>query len=54
VHVIRLGSQHLPHYIDIEAVSRAQALIVTALRNRDLAVAHEGLAELQRIEVPLQ
>jgi DNA-binding GntR family transcriptional regulator len=54
VHVIRLGSQHLPHYIDIKAVSRAQALIVTALRNRDLAVAHDGLAELQRIEVPLQ
>jgi GntR family transcriptional regulator, rspAB operon transcriptional repressor len=54
VHVIRLGSQHLPHYIDIEAVSRAQALIVTALRDRDLAVAHEALAELQRIEVPLQ
>ncbi len=54
VHVIRLGSQHLPHFVDIEAVARAQSLIVAALRDRDLAVAHEALEELQRIEVPLQ
>ncbi len=54
VHVIRLGSQHLPHYIDVETLTRAQSLIVAALRGRDLSAAREALAELQRIEVPLE
>jgi DNA-binding GntR family transcriptional regulator len=54
VHVIRLGSQHLPHYIDVETLTRAQSLIVSALRDRDAVVAREALAELQRIEVPLE
>jgi DNA-binding GntR family transcriptional regulator len=54
VHVIRLGSQHLPHYIDVETLTRAQSLIVKALRGRDSMVAREALTELRRIEVPLE
>ena len=54
VHVIRLGSQHLPQFLDLAPLSRAQALIVSALEKHDLSLAKSAVAELQRIEVPLR
>ena len=52
VYVIRLGTLHLPEYIDVGAVARAQALIIEAVRNHDLAQAHEAMAILDSVEVP--
>lgn len=52
VHVIRLGSLHLPDYIDFEALRRAQELIIEAVRDRDLAPARRALVVLGSIEIP--
>lgn len=52
VHVIRLGSLHLPQYIDMGSLGRAQELLVTAATTHDRAVAREALAILRHIEIP--
>ena len=51
-HVIRLGSLHLPGYIDFTALDQSQAMLLEAVRRRDLLTAHEAMAALRDIEVP--
>ncbi len=52
VHIVRLGSLHLPEYIDLEALGRAQGLLVEAVRIRDVRLAREAMKLLSHIEVP--
>lgn len=54
VHVIRLGSLHLPAYIDLRALTRAQELVIRAARERSLAVAYEALEVLRNIRIPTE
>lgn len=53
VHVVRLGSLHLPEYIDLAALARSQELLIAAVRGQDLDAAHRAMAILRRIEIPL-
>jgi DNA-binding GntR family transcriptional regulator len=53
VHQIRLGSLHLPEYIDLRALSVAQDLLVHAARDHDKAAALGSMRMLGLIEVPL-
>ena len=53
VHQIRLGSLHLPEYIDLRALSVAQDLLVHAARDHDRAAALGSMRMLGLIEVPL-
>ncbi|CAN5336234.1 hypothetical protein BH09ACT5_BH09ACT5_22180 [soil metagenome] len=52
VHIVRLGSLHLPEYIDLEALGRAQGLLLEAVRVRDVRFARDAMKLLSRIEVP--
>lgn len=52
VHIVRLGSLHLPEYIDLEALGRAQGLLLEAVRVRDIQFARDALKLLAQIEVP--
>ena len=54
VHVVRLGSLHLPAYIDLQALMRAQQIFIRAARERSLEVAREGLYVLKNIQVPTE
>lgn len=54
VHVVRLGSLHLPAYIDVTSLGEAQATLIAAVRERDTARAREAMEILGRIEVPLE
>lgn len=54
VHIIRLGSLHLPAYIDLAALSRAQELLIVAARERSVAVAEQALDVLRTIRVPTE
>jgi DNA-binding GntR family transcriptional regulator len=53
VHVVRLGSLHLPEYVDLAALATSQELLIDAVRGRDLDAAHAAMAILRRIEIPL-
>ena len=52
VHIVRLGSLHLPAVIDLDAVGRAQGLIIEAVRLRDIAFARQAMKVLAQIVVP--
>jgi DNA-binding GntR family transcriptional regulator len=52
IHVIRLGSLHLPRFIDLEYIYRAQEHIVEGARQHDVARAWEGVHMLRGLEVP--
>ena len=52
VHVVRLGSMHLPHFVDVDALGKAQELILRAVHDRDLAPAHEAMVTLGEIQIP--
>ncbi|WP_394770770.1 GntR family transcriptional regulator [Lacisediminihabitans sp.] len=52
VHVVRLGSLHLPDQIDFRALSESQALLVAAARDHDRAAALGALRMLGTIRVP--
>jgi DNA-binding GntR family transcriptional regulator len=52
VHQVRLGSQHLPEFIDIRAIAVAQELLIAAARDHDVAAARQSLRMLSLIEVP--
>ena len=54
VHQVRLGSQYLPEYIDLRAVSVAQDLLVHACRDHDRAAALGSMRMLGLIEVPTE
>jgi len=53
VHIVRLGSLHLPAHIDFEALGRSQQLLIRAVRARDVAVARDAMDVLAGIRVPL-
>ena len=53
VHIIRLGSLHLPAYIDFPALARAQQLVIDAVRTSDVAAAREAMRVIGGIQVPL-
>lgn len=52
IHVIRLGSLHLPRFIDLEYIYRAQEHIIQGARDHDVARAWEGVHMLRGLEVP--
>lgn len=52
VHIVRLGSLHLPDYIDFGALGRAQGLLIEAVRTRDVRLGREAVTVLGGIEVP--
>lgn len=53
VHIVRLGSLHLPDYIDFTALSAAQIMLIDAVRTRDLAVAHAAMSAIGGIRIPI-
>lgn len=52
VHIVQLGSLHLPRYYDVQKLSSAQAKFIDAVRTQDVSHAHEALASIARIEIP--
>ena len=52
VHIVRLGSLHLPEYIDLEALGRAQGLLLEGVRLRDIQFARDAMKLLAQIQVP--
>jgi DNA-binding GntR family transcriptional regulator len=52
VHIVRLGSLHLPAYIDVAALNEAQELVLAAVRDHDINKARDAMRMLRRIEVP--
>src|SRR6185436_17410375 len=52
VHIVRLGSPHLPEYIDLEALGRAQGLLLAAARLRDVHFARDAMTLLARSGAP--
>lgn len=54
VHQIRLGSLHLPKYIDLRALAQSQELLIAAARDHDRAAAQGAIRMLGLIEVPLE
>ncbi len=52
VHIVRLGSLHLPATIDLEAVGRAQGLLLEATVTHDVSMALEAMDLLGQVEVP--
>ncbi len=53
VHVIRLGSLHLPDHIDFRALSQSQELLIAAARDHDRAAGQGALRMLGLINVPI-
>lgn len=53
VHIVRLGSLHLPKNLDVNTLSAAQSMLIDAVRAKDVALAHEALAVVSGIEIPL-
>jgi len=53
VHIVRLGSLHLPAFLDVASLAHSQQLLLDAARSRDLAAAHTALESLRDIEIPL-
>jgi DNA-binding GntR family transcriptional regulator len=52
VHIVRLGSLHLPEYIDVAALNEAQELVLAAVHDHDIQKARDAIRMLRRIEVP--
>jgi len=54
VHVIRLGSLHLPAYIDLQALTQAQEIFIRAARERSAPLALTAIDVLRSIRVPTE
>ena len=52
VHIVRLGSLHLPDYLDFAALDRSQQLLLDAVVAQDAQAAADAIALLATIEVP--
>lgn len=52
VHIVRLGSLHLPEYLDFEKLTSAQAMLLDAVRTKDVDLAHKAMILIARIEIP--
>ena len=53
VHIVRLGSLHLPAFIDVASLAASQQRMLAAAQGHDLAAARDALASLRGIEIPL-
>jgi DNA-binding GntR family transcriptional regulator len=54
VHQVRLGSLHLPAYIDLPALAQSQALLIAASRDHDTAAARGAIRMISLIKVPTE
>lgn len=54
VHVIHLGSLHLPEFLDLRALGQSQALLIAAARDHDRAAGQQALRMLGLISVPTE
>ncbi len=54
VHIIRLGSLHLPEYIDFQALGEAQTLLIEAVRTRNVSIGRAAMAVLGDLRIPLK
>lgn len=54
VHLVRLGGLHLPEDIDYQALYDAQSTLLDAVRTRDVALAHQAIAAIKGIRIPLE
>jgi DNA-binding GntR family transcriptional regulator len=52
VHQIRLGSLHLPDYLDFRTLGESQALLIAAARDHDVAAARGALRMVGLVTVP--
>ncbi|MEO7006301.1 MAG: GntR family transcriptional regulator [Terrimesophilobacter sp.] len=52
VHIVRLGSLHLPDYLDFATIDRSQQLLLNAVLAHDAQAAGAAIALLATIEVP--
>ena len=52
VHIMRLGSLHLPDYLDFATLDRAQQMLLDAVLAHDARAAADAIALLATIEVP--
>ena len=52
VHIVRLGSLHLPERVDFAALERSQKLLIEAVDHKDLAQGRAALEILATIVVP--
>jgi DNA-binding GntR family transcriptional regulator len=53
MHLIRLGSLHLPDYLDFATLGAAQQQLADAVAAQDTGAAHAAIATVRRVEVPL-
>ena len=53
MHLVRLGSLHLPAYLDFRALTEAQGTLLTAVGANDVALAHKAMAEIRAIRIPM-
>jgi hypothetical protein len=54
VHIVRLGSLHLPDYLDFAALDHSQQLLLDAVRTNDAAAARVAIETIGTIKVPLE
>lgn len=52
VHIVRLGSLHLPEYLDFNTLASAQAMLLSAVKTKDVSLAHEAMEMVGRVEIP--
>lgn len=52
VHQVRLGSQYLAEFIDVDALALSQQLLIAAARDHDTAAARGAIRMISQIEVP--
>jgi DNA-binding GntR family transcriptional regulator len=52
VHQIRLGSLHLPDYLDFRTLGESQALLIAAARDHDVAAARGALRMVSLVTIP--
>ena len=53
VHIVRLGSLHLPDYLDFAALDHSQQLLLDAVRTNDAEAARRAIQTIGTIKVPL-
>ena len=52
VHIVRLGSLHLPERIDVDALDDAQQLLIEATERHDVTEARRALSAIAAITIP--
>lgn len=52
VHIIRLGSLHLPEYLDTSTLATAQKIFVDALRAKNRDLGHDAMRLVRGIAIP--